>query len=205
MKRITLLILIFFNSILISQEIGLNTSKSWTDNYEVGNPLGFGIQFYQPVSIAGFKFEFSKAENNLSYEGQLVYGFIVPPDRFNDERIESKFELQSYELSVAFNDLIDYSKFALNLTIGGSIDNFNTKRIGTTSLRSTEFSETKYGFLYSVSLSYSNLFNLPIKPFILFKQKFMKGTTLATDVEQLFQGNIELKQVQLGIYYLFKN
>lgn len=205
MKRLTLLILISFNSFLIAQEIGLYTSKSWVDNIETGNPMGFGISLYQPISIAGIKFEYSQSENNRSYEGRLVTGFMVAPDRYADERIESQFKLQSYELSAAFNEVIEYKKFAINLTVGGSVDNFNTKRIGTTSILSAEFSETKYGFLYSISLSYEKLFNLPIKPYFLFKQKFMFGTSEVTDVEQLFQGDIELKQVQLGIYYLFKN
>jgi len=175
------------------------------DNIETGNPMGYGLSFYLPVSIAGLKFEYSQAENNRSYEGQLVHGFMVPPDRYFDETIESTFKLQSYELFVAFNNLVEYKKFALNLAAGGSMDNFKTKRIATTSLQTAEFSETKYGFLFSISLSYERLFNLPIKPFIQFKQKFMYGTSEVTDVEQLFQGDLESKQVQLGVYYLFKS
>lgn len=134
----------------------------------------------------------------------LVYGFMVPPDRHFDETIESKFLLKSYELSAAFNDLIEYKNFALNLAVGGSMDNYTTKRLATTSLQSAEILETKYGILYSISLSYEKLFNLPIKPYILFKQKFMYGTTHVTDIEQPFEGDIEMKQVQLGVYYLFK-
>jgi hypothetical protein len=203
MKRITLFLLISINSLLVAQEAGLYFSKSWIDNIETGNPMGYGVSFYLPVSIAGVKFEYSQSESNRSYEGQLVYGFMVPPDIVEDERIESKFIIKSYELSAAFNELIEYKKFALNLAVGGSYDNFTTKRIATTSLQSADLSETKYGFLYSISLSYKNLFNLPIKPFILFKQKFMYGTTHVTDVEQPFEGDIQLTQVQLGVYYLF--
>ena len=203
MKRITLLLIISFNSLLIAQEISLYTSKSWMDNIETGNPVGYGIAFYLPVSIAGLKFEYSQAENNRSYEGLLVYGFIVPPDRLIDETIESTFKLQSYELTVALNNLVEYKKFALNLAAGGSWDNFKTKRIAAASLRTADFSETKYGFLYSISLSYEKIFDLPLKPYIQFKQKFMYGTSEVTDVEQLFEGDINSNQVQLGIYYIF--
>jgi hypothetical protein len=203
MKSLIVTLFLLLSSALAAQELGLNASNSWTDNPSVKSIPGFGVSIFQPLGTIGLRFDFSYSENRKSYEGVLVRGLIVPPSRYTPEMIESKVYIQSYELFVAYNDLIVYKNFAVNLAAGGSIDNFGTSNYGTSSRLTADLSETKYGWQYLVSVSYNNLFHLPIKPYLQFKQKFMYGTEYVTDAENIFEGNVQSNQLQAGIFYIF--
>ena len=202
MKHV-IVIFLLISSVIYSQEIGLNASNSWTDNPSIGSIPGFGVSIYKSLGIAGLRFDFSHSENSETYEGMFFRGLMVPPSPVATETIKSSIKLQSYELFVALNNLAEFRNIALNLAIGGSIDNFSTSKFGTSSRLTADISETKYGWQYLVSLSYNKLFNLPLKPYIQFKQKFMYGTEYTTDVENIFEGDVESTQLQVGIYYIF--
>jgi opacity protein-like surface antigen len=203
MKRTLIAFFFLLNLPLISQEIGLNASSSWTDNEAVGTIPGFGLSIYQSIGSIGVRFDYSHSEKSKFYEGVLVRGMMVPPARLDSETIESRIDLDSYELFIAFNDLVDYKNFALNIALGGSIDNFSTNNFGTSSRLTAGITETKYGWQYLISLSYNKLFNLPVKPYVQFKQKFMYGTHYVTDAENIFEGDVRSHQLQAGVYYIF--
>ncbi len=203
MKKLIAGILIVLSTSVVAQEIGVNASNSWTNNQSVGTIPGFGISIFQSLGKVGLRFDFSHSENSETYEGAFYRGMMVPPSPITTETIKSSINLQSYELFLAFNNLVEYSNIALNIALGGSIDNFSTSKFGTASRLTADISETKYGWQYLVSVSYDKLFNLPLKPYIQFKQKFMYGTQYVTDVENIFEGDVESKQLQIGIYYIF--
>jgi hypothetical protein len=203
MKKLIIGLSFILTLTVAAQEIGLNASNSWTDNQSVGTIPGFGVSIFQSLGKVGVRFDFTHSENSETYEGMLVRGLMVPPSPIATEIIKSSINLQSYELFVAFNDLTGYGNFALNIALGGSIDNFSTSRYGTASRLTADISETKYGWQYLISLSYNKLFNLPLKPYIQFKHKFMYGTQYVTDFENIFEGDVESRQLQVGIYYIF--
>jgi hypothetical protein len=203
MKHALAAILLLIGSKIFSQEIGLNASNSWTDNEAIGTLPGFGISLYQSLGVFGLRLDYSRSGKSEYYEGILVRGTMVPPSITDTETIESETEVESYELFMAFNDLLQYKSFAFNAALGGSVDNFSVSNFGSSSRLTDGMSETKYGWQYLLSISYNKLLNLPIKPYVAFKHKFMYGTKYVTDVENMFEGNIQSVQLQVGIYYIF--
>lgn len=63
--------------------------------------------------------------------------------------------------------------------------------------------EGKFGYFYGISISRGKIFRLPIKIELLFKHKGLIGEMYVTDTIQPFKGEMDIKELQLNISYVF--
>ncbi|MBI5470910.1 MAG: hypothetical protein HY961_01050 [Ignavibacteriae bacterium] len=197
------LVLIFAGRVN-AQEIGIAPTKIWTDNKEIGNPIGFSVHLFQPIWKIGLKLEYSFARNERSYYGILVSGFMMYPSQYSPEPILSQSSFWSVELSLIIPRIVAYQEFAMNVGGGGSVNRFKGERLGTLSKRKVSlFREDKFGVFYAISVSREKVFGVPLKLEVLFKHKNLMGSVYATDIEQSFEGSMDMKEIQFNISYVF--
>ena len=203
-KVIFLIFTILFVSNLYSQEIGIVSSKQWTDNSEIENPAGLGVYLYLPVSKVGVQFEYSTAWNERIVKGNISSGFMNPAQNTIPERIRNNSTQQSLEFGLVIPEILNYNSFAFNIGGGFSVDWFSGERNGLESgIKKQMYSENKLGVFYSLSISRSEIFNLPLELGILFKQKYLYGNVWVTDIYQPFKGDVYVHQLQLTLGYKF--
>jgi hypothetical protein len=200
-KYFLLSMALFFNA--NSQEIGLAPVKIWTDNKEIENPIGFGIYFFQPISVVGIKLEYVRAKNTRNYYGLVYGGFLLRPEDSIQDSILSNSSFRAIELSLIFPKLFEVFGNQVNIGTGVTFDKFNREKSGLTTGKKFETYENKFGVFYSVSISRRHIFNLPVKLEILFKHKALSDGNLATDTEQPFAEAIDIKELQLNFAYVF--
>lgn len=204
MKKLIFVIVYFFFVIdNYSQEIGISPTKLWTNNYEIENPVGFSIFFFQPIGRLGLKIEYVSAKNERSYYGFLNGGFLLRPEDYIQDYISSKSFFRAYEFSLQIPKLFGVSQNYLNIGGGISFDKLTRDKIGLSSGKKYRSYENKFGVFYSVSLSRQDIFGLPIKLEILFKHKGLMEGNYATDTEQPFVSAIEVKELQFNFAYVF--
>ena len=129
-KVIFLIFTILFVSNLYSQEIGIVSSKQWTDNSEIENPAGLGVYLYLPVSKVGVQFEYSTAWNERIVKGNISSGFMNPAQNTIPERIRNNSTQQSLEFGLVIPEILNYNSFAFNIGGGFSVDWFSGERNG---------------------------------------------------------------------------
>lgn len=205
MKKFIILFIVFTLTINIkSQEIGLSPTKVWTDNSEIQNPLGFSIYYFQPIWKLGLKIEFLTATNERNYYGYLSSGFIANPEEIIIDDVKSKSRIQSLEFSLSVPKIIYVEENYFTLTLGMTRDNFSGERVGLNSgKRVALMKEDKFGFFYGISISREKIFQLPIKIELLFKHKGLISGMYVTDTTQPFKGEMDIKELQLNISYVF--
>lgn len=199
-----ILLLILISTSVYSQEVGLGPAKIWTNNYEIQNPMGYGIFLYQHIGRVALRLEYVSADNERKYFGVLNGGFIAHQEDIIQESIFSSSSFRAVEISLQIPRIYSLIKNDFNAGIGITFDKFNREKTGMTSLKRYETTENKFGFFYSVSLSRNNILGLPIKIELLFKQKWLMRGSYATDIEQPFAAAIDIKELQLNFAYLFR-
>lgn len=204
MKKLIFVIVSFFFVVdNYSQEIGISPTKLWTNNYEIENPVGFSIYYFQPIGRLGVKLEYVSAKNERSYYGFLNGGFLLRPEDYIQDSISSKSSFRAYEFSLQIPKLFGVFQNYLNIGAGISFDKFTRDKIGLSSGKKYSSYENKFGVFYSISLSRQDIFGLPIKLEILFKHKGLMEGNYATDSEQPFVSAIEVKELQFNFAYVF--
>ena len=189
---------------LKSQEIGLSTTKVWTDNSEIQNPFGFSIYYFQPIWKLGLKIEFLTATNERNYYGYLSSGFIANPEEIIIDDVKSKSRIQSLEFSLSIPKIVYVEENYFTLSLGMTRDNFSGERVGLNSgKRVALVKEGKFGFFYGISISREKIFQLPIKIELFFKHKGLICGMYVTDTIQPFKGEMDIKELQLNISYVF--
>ena len=195
-------IILFVNS-PHTQDIGIHGVKSWTDNYEIKNPLGVGFFISLPIKENLFRinFDYTYLKNTRKYTGRIISGFI-PIDQFSEvENIESYSFQNSYNLSF----LIRTYGWKLNLLylgLGFNVSRFDGQRKGLfTGLERDLWESNKHGLLFSLSLIKINVISSRINMMVNIRYKLLHGGNFATDVENTFSNEMEIIEVQLGLSY----
>lgn len=196
-------VMIFFINSSHTQDIGIHGVKSWTDNYEIKNPLGVGFSISLPIKENLFRinFDYTYLKNTRKYTGRIISGFI-PVDQFSEvENIESSSFQNSYNLSF----LIRTYGWKLNLLylgLGFNVSRFDGHRKGlSTGLERDLWESNKHGLLLSLSLIKTNVISSRINMMANIRYKLLRGGNFATDVENTFSDEIEIIEVQLGLSY----
>lgn len=196
-------VMIFFINSSHTQDIGIHGVKSWTDNYEIKNPLGVGFSISLPIKENLFRinFDYTYLKNTRKYTGRIISGFI-PVDQFSEvENIESSSFQNSYNLSF----LIRTYGWKLNLLylgLGFNVSQFDGHRKGlSTGLERDLWESNKHGLLLSLSLIKTNVISSRINMMANIRYKLLRGGNFATDVENTFSDEIEIIEVQLGLSY----
>lgn len=203
-KVFFILIIMFSTSVETkAQEIGIAPVKIFTDSYEMGNPVGIGFYYMQPIGHFGLRFEYVYAGRTRNYTGQLSCGFMVYPPEYEDENIKSEPSYSSAAIGLYLNKFVSLAGIDLNVGAGVSFDKFECKRTATVTGRQlTITSDKKHGYYFAVSLSGDNIFKLPLKAELQFRLKDVEGTVDATDIEQPFVDIEAVKEISLGIAYM---
>lgn len=186
-----------------SQEIGAAPVKIWSDNREIGNPMGFSISYLQPIGVFGARIEYVYAQNTRNYYGYLNGGFLIAPDDYIQDSISSTTGFQAIEISLLLPGLFELYQNQFNIGAGITFDKLNREKSGLTTGKTYTQSENKTGLFYCVSISRGNIFNLPVKLELLFTHKALMEGNYATDSEQPFTGAIDVKELQLNAAYVF--
>lgn len=204
MKKLLFVIITFaYVSFICAQEIGVSPTKLWTNNYEIENPFGFSMYYFQPIGGLGIKLEYVSAKNERSYYGFLNGGFLLRPEDYIQDSISSKSSFRAIEFSLQIPKIFGAFQNYLNIGVGITFDKFTRDKYGLSSGKKFSNSENKFGVFYLVSISRQDIFGLPIKFEILFKHKGLMEGNYATDSEQPFVSAIEVKELQFNIAYLF--
>ncbi|MGD8306964.1 MAG: hypothetical protein PVF17_09935 [Ignavibacteria bacterium] len=204
-KFVILCLSILLITNLNAQQVSISPTKVWSNNYELNNPVGISISIYQPIWKLGLKAEFLYASNEREYFGYPVYGYFADSPEFGPENVRSNSVLQSYEFSVWIPSIVNISDLAaLNVGVGLSVDRFSAEREGLSSGELVNItSDSKFGFLYAISIETGNFFSLPIKLGIAYKHKSLMSSTYVTDTEQPFVDAVDLKELQFSVGYQF--
>ena len=130
--RIAIILLSLAFTIASAQTIGVSPVKIWTHNYEMQNPMGFGVSVSKAIGIVTIKGEYVFAKNERTYNGYLAGGFMtLPPPP--TENVKSRSSFSAYEFSFSIAVLGRRSDFNLDIGFGYSFDSFTTDRTGLTS------------------------------------------------------------------------
>lgn len=187
-----------------SQEIGIATSKIWTNNYEMENPTGYCVYYSQPIGKITLKLGYISANNKRNYYGFLVNGFLIGPDYYSKESVTSKSTYSSLELSINTKNLVEIFGTSFNVGIGISSDKFGCSRRGSDSKREIDVDEeNKLSIFYCISISKKDIFGLPVKLEILMSHKGLKNGNYVVDSEQPFVSLNDIKRLQLNLAYVF--
>lgn len=202
------LILVLFSSALAAQEFGVSYLKMWSNDSQLKNPEGYGIYVYVPIKKIALRAEYNYAEGEANYFGYLNSGFFLPvEDAPKQENVNTTSVMKSYEFSIWFSDLISaINPVRLNIGAGIGGNDLEGNRKGNASGKEASFKSTgRFGILFGVSLSYSRPLDLPFKLELLYKLKSLPSSgAMATDTENVFQDAIGIKQLSLGISYIYK-
>lgn len=208
MKRVLFLFTVslfwvFFVNNIFSQEIGIAPIKIFTENSEIKNPFGFGVYVEQPIWKINIKLEYDYAKSERNYFGLLNGGFLIAPQDFIQDSINSNSSFRSFELSFSVPRLFEVFSNYFNIGGGISLDNFSRDEIGLTTGRKITSADSKFGIFYSISLSRLRILKLPIKLEILYKQKILASGRYATDAVNPFADINSMQVIQINLGYIF--
>ncbi len=182
-----------------AQTIGVAPVKIWTHNYEVRNPMGFGVSISKSIGIVTIKGEYVFAKSERTYNGYLAGGFMtlpLPPT----ENVKSTSSFSAYEFSLAIAVLGRRSDFNLDLGFGYSFDSFSADRTGLTSgQKATLDGGTKNGAFISFSAEYFVL--KPMSVELSYRIKSLSRGNMATDIELPFVDLTDVRELQLSVAY----
>ena len=195
-------IIIFINS-SYTQDIGIHGVKSWTDNYEIENPLGVGFFISLPIKENLFRinFDYTYLKNTRKYTGRIISGFI-PVDQFSEvENIESSSFQNSYNISFLIRTY-SWESNLLFLGLGFNVSRFDGHRKGlSTGIERDLWESNKHGLLFSLSFVKIDIISSRINMMANIKYKLLGGGNFATDIENTFSDEMEIIEVQLGLSY----
>ncbi|MFH1196333.1 MAG: hypothetical protein V1720_11530 [bacterium] len=207
MKNVKYFIIVLLISFqLNAQEIGLSGVKTWTNNYEFQNPIGFNINIYQKIWKIGLKLDYTYAVNEREYYGLILYGFFGYDHIPVWENVKSHSFYNAVDLSLIIPDILEVEENFLNAGFGYEWNTFAGYRTGSTSNKRVNlFDESKPGFFYTLSISRYDIFNLSLKAELIWKQKFLTTDICVEDLEQPFEDLEDIIELQLNIAYVFKH
>ncbi len=205
MKTLFIFLILLFLSLNVSaQEIGVSPVKIWTQNKEIQDPLGIGVNLNTDIWRVRLKIEYVYAKNERSYYGYVTYGFMQNPSPYILENVRSSSSFSAYEFSVNLSSVIRYEEYNLNIGFGITFDKFILTRTGLTSDITIEFKDdTKNGLFFATSISRDHILLKPIKVELLYKIRSLSNRYYATDVELPFADIKTVQELQLILAYNF--
>ncbi len=208
MKNLSFFLILLFLSLNVSaQEIGISLVKIWTQNEEIQDPLGIGVNLSADIWRVRLKFEYIHAKNERSYFGYITSGFMQYPSPYVLENVKCTSYYSAYEFSINLPSVVHYEEYGLAIGLGMTFDKFTVTRLGSTSGKTTsKFNdETKYGPFFAASISRDHFFWTPLKLELLYKVKSLSNGYYATDVELPFADIKKVHELQLNLMYNFRS
>jgi hypothetical protein len=190
-----------------AQEIGLFGIKSWTDHYEVQNPVGMGIMFSKSFvnNQLFIGLNYSYLQNSRKYTGRLISGFMLPEDISEIERIKSDSHSSNLDITISFVPL-RFRQNDLQIGTGFIISEYEGQRRGLNSgLEKKLMQTTKFGFFVQAAYIRHNFVNPALSLIFALRYKQLQGSPLATDFENTFSNEFTMLDLKLGIVYSFWN
>ena len=204
MKTIKILVFgILLSTFAISQEIGINTSRLWTNDKELGNPNSFGVYLSKNLSnYFTLRLSYDYAFNERKYNGSLGSGMDLNSVW---EPIETFADANLLKLSIV---LVPYSSEIVSLN-GGFLFSTNYLSVEKQGLQTQKQNrwdnEQKFGigYLFLIRLFPFQSFQLTIN--INASKEFMSRSTIfVTDVEMPFYQSVNVSSIQFGLGYIIK-
>jgi hypothetical protein len=182
-----------------AQTIGVSPVKIWTHNYEIQNPIGFGVSISKAMGMLTLKGEYIFAKSERTFSGSMTYGFLLPPPP-PLENIRSASSFSAYELGLSFALLGQRSDFGISIGFGYSFDSFAADRIGLASgKKSSSDGGTKLGPFVSFAADYIIFKALSLE--LDYKIKSISRGSMATDVELPFANITDVRELQVCVAY----
>ena len=199
--------LIILSGFVFAQEIGIYGSKTWTDHYEIQNPIGTGIKLSKSFMNENLsvRVNYSHHWSSREYTDRVISGFMLPENMSEIERIESKSGNTAYEMGLSFR-AIRWWSISLYVGAGFVFAQFEGERSGLTTGLTKKLSTTnKYGYALEVSVHRSNFFLQQVVLFSSLKYHLLHGGMVATDIENTFSGEFSKVELSYGLSYKFKD
>ncbi|MCH7612885.1 MAG: hypothetical protein IIB45_05940 [Candidatus Marinimicrobia bacterium] len=204
MKNILAIIVLI--SFVSNQEIGIIGSKSWTNNQDIENPLGFGLYIAQPLfQKLHVRLEFSRHTNQRKYIGTTYDG---GPVGYNSktELIKSYAYINSLELSFIYS-VLESKYFNLKIGPGINTNSLDANKKGMETGRPVAvLGVDKFGLSLLINIVTNELKFVPLRLNCLYKRRYLGyigATRVATDIENPFEDLIDISELQLGLSYSF--
>lgn len=205
-KLFILLIIFILPNLIFSQKVGISISKLNTNNYEIENPFGLSINLSQKLIKDNFiKLEYIYNKNTRNYEGFLEPEiFTNPPQLRLSEQIESKSYIHNLEVSI-YHSLINIreNKFGIGFGLNTSIFDGIRKVIYSDNKQNLKRIE-KFGYLVYLYSDFGKLQNIPICFNIVAKYKYLFDSGIITDIENTFNKDMKIIELQIGLTYQIK-
>jgi hypothetical protein len=177
-----------------AQEIGISLVKIWTQNKEIQDPLGIGVNLSADIL------------NERSYFGYITSGFMQYPSPYILEDVRSTSSFSAYEFSINLPSVVRYEEYGLTIGLGIAFDKFTVTRLGLTSGTTIGFNDdAKDGPFFAASISRDHLFWTPLKFELLYKIKSLSNGYYATDIELPFADVKMVQELQLNLVYNFRS
>jgi len=200
-----IMLLLLFSACAFGQEIGVTGIKFWTDNYEVENPTGFGVYGSYPLGKRiNARLEYNYATNKREFFGAVLGGFFpADPKPLPPENVESTSTMQVIDFVLLFQ-VVNFSYFHFDLGPLAGISFLSGHRKGLESGEKVDlFKQDKWGFGLALVLGSPDIAGVPLGVNLVYKLKFLRSSSLITDIESPFSDSINISQLQLGVSYKF--
>lgn len=191
-------------SFVFGQEIGIAGSKSWTNNQDLENPLGFSLYLSQPLfQKLHVRVEFSRHTNQRKYIGITDEGGPVG-NNSKTELIKSDAYINSIELSFIC-PIFETNYLNVNIGSGISTSSLDANKKGTETGRPIGvLGVNKVGLSLILQFETKQFTSFQIYPNFLFRYKYLSPAfSEATDIENSFNNPFMLSELQIGLSYSF--
>jgi len=202
--RWNLLLPLLLLSGLAAQTPGLYVIQGFSSHYELQNPHGFGFSLDIPLKNKNMAVnaDWAFLTNQRTYYGYLLPAFTAAGTSQEKEHVHSFSFCRGYRLTVLvtlYRDLkqdfrsglglgyYSFSGYRLGLDSGGRVDLFSAQRYGMNLMltyRRFALFETKFNFISSIRIN-----------------SMLTPGAVATDVENVFGGDIPFVEFQVGLSY----
>jgi hypothetical protein len=201
--NIILVILLLTSLSSYSQDIGIYVSKSWSEHYEIQNPIGGGLFISKSLKNDNFRInvDVSYSYNQREFYGRVISGFINPQDYSQTEDIQSTSRIYMLEVLGQIR-LLQFDAHHFYGGTGFAVASFDGNRVGQDSGLKKELGEfIKVGVILNISYENKNIFDSPLNFIARTKYKYLPVTSNYTDVENIINGEMSIYQFQIGLSY----
>ncbi len=206
MKSFSVILFLIFIScsrLLYSQDIGLYGIKAFTNNYELRNPSGTGVFLSIPLNREHFRinFDYMVLFNKRTFTGRIISGFLPPEALSETEKIKSNSQCVLFDLTFLLK-AYQWKTNSIYLGLGFNTARFSGQRKGlTTGLTKELWGTTKVGISLGFSFIKAQLFTERLNLITNMKYRLLNSGEFATDVENTFNDQITIFEIQAGLSY----
>lgn len=199
---------LLFSSVASGQEIGVVTSKSWTNNKELDHPFGIGVYADQPLFHRfNIRVDFAYHRNQRQYVGRTYdYDWLF---RMNEtvELVKGYSFMKSGQVMLGYS-ILRLSKANIITGLGVSLNTLDSVLNGTETGRAVIVNEArKFGYHWMLNVKMGLFSRFPIVFDVVFEHSRLAGpSTLCVDCVGLnsFDNDISTSVLKVGISYVQK-